>query len=104
MNNFYTVPSALLQNNDKKMIMMINDEEKIFTIDTRFSTYEKILAALEAGQIKKSIELAIGVKAVKEIEKMDLTFEGYMTVVKTIQAAITGIAPEKVDDFFRNNQ
>ena len=103
MNNFYTVSSEQLKNNDKKMIMKINDEEKIFTIDTRFSTYEKILAALEAGQIKKSIELAIGAKAVKEIDKMDLTFEGYMNIVKTIQAAITGVAPEKVEEFFRNN-
>ena len=56
MNNFYTVSNEQLKNNDKKLIMKINDEEKIFTIDTRFSTYEKILTALEAGQIKKSIE------------------------------------------------
>jgi len=103
MNNFYTISNEQLKNNDKKMIMKINDEEKIFTIDTRFSTYEKILAALENGQIKKSIELAIGTKACKEIETLDLTFEGYMNIVKTIQAAITGVAPEKVDEFFRNN-
>ena len=101
----YTVSSEqMYAGNDKKIVLNINGEDKLFTINSKMSNHDKITQALNSGEVRKALKLALGEKAAKEIDALDLTVEGYMNIIKTIEAAIGGINPEKLDEFFRNSE
>lgn len=101
----YTITQEQMNaGNDKKIVLNINGEDKLFTINSRMSNHDKITASLNSGDVRKALKLALGEKAAKEIDALDLSVEGYMNIIKTIEAAIGGIDPEKLDEFFRSNQ
>lgn len=72
--------------------------DRLFRVDNRKSTYDKIAKEIEANTKKEPdkrkteekiiMELTLGKEATKDVEEMDLSVNGYINLVIYIQAAI----------------
>lgn len=87
---------------DKKLLCgspEIRIGEKVYPIDDRKNTVQKVLALFEdksGGDMEKSdeaLKIAFG-DNYSEIEALDLSFKAYQNLVEMIIAAMTGEEPE----------
>ena len=93
MGKLYTPDQKLLTNPPE-----IRIGEKIYPIDDRTKT---VMAATKLDtanveNVSKILELALGQKAAKEVEEMNLPFAAYQQLLEIIIAAMTGEEPEAV--------
>ena len=92
MGKMYTIDGKLLTERPELRI-----GEKIYTIDDRKKTMDKIIALSKSKKgdesmniMDETIKLALGEKALKEIVAMELSFVAYKSVYENILSAITG--------------
>lgn len=90
----YTLPDELI---NSKPEIRIGD--KIYKVDDRMKTVRKFSKLSQKdgddGDIEM-IKLALGEKAAKEIDAMDLPYPAYTELIMLISAAMTGEQPEDV--------
>lgn len=93
MGKLYTLDQKLLTNTPE-----IRIGEKIYPIDDRTKTVMKAtkLDTANVENVSKILELALGQKAAKEVEEMNLPFAAYQQLLEIIIAAMTGEEPEAV--------
>jgi len=106
MSKLYTLDNKLLTETPD-----IRVGDKVYAVDDRKKTVEKIMAlnldtsSADFGSLDKVIELALGSKAAKEIQAMDLRFSAYESLVELIIAAVMNEEPEKVkENRFQNDK
>lgn len=78
--------------------------DKLYRVDTRKSTFDKMQAAMEksgGSEDKLIIEYALGKEAAKEVAAMDLPVSGVMNLILYIQAAIFDISFEEAKERFQ---
>ena len=95
MGKLYTLDQKLLTNTPE-----IRIGEKIYPIDDRTKTVMKA-TKLDTANVSKILELALGQKAAKEVEEMNLPFAAYQQLLEIIIAAMTGEEPEAVSARFQ---
>lgn len=93
--------------NEPKFIYI--SEELQFKVDDRKNTVLKALALMENGEnnvedMDELIKLVLGKEAFKKINDLDLSFDGYVTIVKAIMSVISNIPLEEFDKRFQNNK
>lgn len=76
--------------------------DKLYTVDNRQKTFEKIQEEGNKEDANKIFELALGKEAAKEIEKMDLSVENYNYLVFCVMGAITGEDPKELQKRAKN--
>lgn len=98
MGKLYTLDQKLLTNTPE-----IRIGEKIYPIDDRMKTVMKAtkLDTANVENVSKILELALGQKAAKEVEEMNLPFAAYQQLLEIIIAAMTGEEPEAVSARFQ---
>lgn len=98
MGKLYTLDQKLLTNTPE-----IRIGEKIYPIDDRTKTVMKApkLDTANVENVSKILELALGQKAAKEVEEMNLPFAAYQQLLEIIIAAMTGEEPEEVSARFQ---
>ena len=81
---------------------------KLFAVDNRKSTYDKIQEAIEKSNGKSEeriiLEHAFGKAQMKEIDAMELSVKGYMTLLTYVHAAIFDISYEEAEARFQKAQ
>lgn len=104
MAKLYTLDHKLLTDTPE-----IRIGEKIYAVDNRQKTVKRIQEASKqignddpyAG-IDKVMEMALGAKAAKEIDEMDMPYPAYQKLFELIMAAVTGEEPETIAERFQN--
>ena len=98
MGKLYTLDQKLLTNTPE-----IRIGEKIYPIDDRTKTVMKAtkLDTANVENVSKILELALGQKAAKEVEEMNLPFAAYQQLLEIIITAMTGEEPEAVSARFQ---
>jgi hypothetical protein len=102
MGKLYTVSKEMLA---EKPEIRIGD--KVYTVDDRMRTVEKMDGALRAAENKgKEFEMiigcALGEGALAEIMAMDLSFSAMQRIVILVMAAMQDISEEAAEKRFRN--
>lgn len=83
-------------------------KDKLYTVDDRKSTFDKIQAAqmdpklTQTEKDAKVFELALGKKEAKEIMDLDLTVQEYIYFTYCVMGAITGEDPDKLMNDSKN--
>lgn len=72
--------------------------DKLYTVDNRQSTFDKIQKLDDKSEASQIFELALGKEASKEIENMDLPVENFSYLIFCVMGAITGEEPEKLQE------
>jgi len=80
--------------------------DKLFAVDTRKSTYDKMQKAIEKHDGGKSeediiLEYAFGKSAFKQIQEMDLPLNGYLNLITYVYAAMFDISFEDAQERFQ---
>ncbi len=70
--------------------------DKLYTVDNRQKTFDKIQKLESKDDANKIFEIALGEKAAKEVEEMNLPVENYSYLVFCVMGAITGEDPEEL--------
>lgn len=106
MSKMYTVDHKLLTDTPE-----IRIGEKIYTIDDRQKTVEKIQKISAAGNqddmlqtVRETLALALGEKGAKEIDETNYPFAAMLQIFKIVVAAMTGETPEEVEARFRKEE
>ena len=106
MGKLYTLDRKLLTDTPE-----IRIGEKIFPVDNRQKTVKKIQAAAQEidktdpySGIDQVLELALGPKAAKEIDEMNMPYPAYQNMFELVMAAVTGEDPEVIAGRFQNQQ
>lgn len=106
MAKLYTLDHKLLTDTPE-----IRIGEKVYAVDNRTKTVKKIQAvSKEIGSddlytgMDKVLELAMGAKAAKEIDEMDMPFPAYQQMFELVMAAVTGEESETVAERFQNKK
>ena len=103
MVKLYTLDHKLLTDTPE-----IRVGEKIYAVDNRQKTVKKIQeAAKTVGDdfytgINAVLELALGQKAAREIDEMDMPWPAYQKMFELVMAAVTGEEPEEIAQRFQN--
>lgn len=97
--------SSKLTNEPKFLVI---DKDHQYKVDDRKNTVLKALQIMENGandanEMDKLLELVLGSKALKEINEMDINFEGYVVIVKAVMSIISGTPLEEFDKRFQEN-
>lgn len=104
MAKLYTLDHKLLTDTPE-----IRIGEKIYAVDNRQKTVRKIQQA--SKDISKDdpytgmdmiLEMALGAKAAKEVDDLDMPFPAYQQMFELIMAAVTGEEPETISERFQN--
>ena len=103
MGKLYTLDHKLLTETPE-----IRIGEKIYAVDNRQKTVRRIQEASEniggkdafAG-MEKVLEMAMGDKAAREIEEMDMPYPAYQRLFELVMAAVTGEEPETIANRFQ---
>lgn len=74
--------------------------DKVYPVDDRKKTMDKILKAPNDDEIMK---LALGNKAFKEIDDMNMPYPAYAQLVKLVLAAMTGEEIEDIESRFQSS-
>lgn len=81
---------------------------KLFAIDNRKSTYDKMQEAVSkstgGNEERIILEHAFGKEQMKEIDKMELSVKGYMDLLTYVHAAIFDISFEEAEARFQKAQ
>ncbi len=103
MAKIYTTDGKLLTETPQ-----IEINGKLFAVDNRKSTYDKIQEAVEKSDGKNEeriiLEHAFGKAQMKEIDAMELSVKGYMTLLTYVHAAIFDISYEEAEARFQKAQ
>ena len=98
MAKLYTLDHKLLTDTPE-----IRIGEKIYAVDNRQKTVKKIQAAAKKiensdpyGGIDAVLELALGAKAAREIDDLDMPYPAYQNMFELVMAAVTGEEPEEI--------
>lgn len=93
-------------------------DELVVTVNNRKNTILNMQAMVQEAQKKakdgdgtfdeialmnKTLEMLIGAKAAKEIEKMDLPLPEYKVIYQAVMAAATGTSLEEVESRFQES-
>ena len=104
MAKLYTLDHKLLTDTPE-----IRIGEKIYAVDNRQKTVKRIQEASKQignddpyASIDKVMEMALGAKAAKEIDEMDMPYPAYQKLFELIMAAVTGEEPESIAERFQN--
>ncbi len=103
---------ARIYTTDKKILCddfpQIQIGDKLFKVDTRKSTYDKLQKAVEAAPDDQAdrvvMEFLLGKEQTKEIDKMGLTVSGTLHLMTYLQAALYDISFEEAEARFRKAQ
>lgn len=84
--------------------------DKVFSIDDRQKTVEKVMALQKKMQsddqqdistmIKEAFKLVFTPKVAEEIDSMNMHFPAYQKLFELVMGALTGEDPEKVEERF----
>lgn len=87
--------------------------DKLYRVDTRKSTYDKVQKLLEGNGKKPAdqqveedriiLEATLGKEALAEIDQMDLTISGFMNLLVYVQAAMFDITFEEAKARFQKS-
>lgn len=72
--------------------------DKLYTVDNRQSTFDKIQKLDDKEDANKIFELALGEKEAKEITELDLPVENYNYLIFCVMGAITGEDPKELQE------
>lgn len=80
--------------------------DKLYSVDDRQSTFEKINKSLQKNpeDIGAVFALVFGKEQAAEIEKLELSVKGTQNLLIYVFAAIKGCEFEEAEKFFRNGQ
>lgn len=95
MGKLYTLDDKLLIGGPE-----IRIGDKVYPVDDRKKTMDKILKAPNDDEIMK---LALGNKAFKEIDDMNMPYPAYAQLVKLVLAAMTGEEVEDIESRFQSS-
>lgn len=95
MGKLYTLDDKLLIGGPE-----IRIGDKVYPVDDRKKTMDKILKAPNDDEIMK---LALGNKAFKEIDDMNMPYPAYAQLVKLVLAAMTGEEIEDIESRFQSS-
>lgn len=103
MGKMYTLDHKLLTDTPE-----IRIGEKIYPVDNRTKTVKKIQAVSKEIDgddpytgMDKVLELAMGTKAAKEIDDLDMPYPAYQQMFELVMAAVTGEEPEDTANRFQ---
>lgn len=105
MGKMYTLDNKMLTETPE-----IRIGDKVYPVDDRVNTVKKILEISKNvsddiyGGISKVLDLALGKKAAKEIEDMDMPFVAYQKMFELVMAAITGEDVDVIADRFQDKK
>ena len=75
--------------------------DKVYPVDSRTSTVKKMGKMNDMNDDGEILRLALGEKAAKEVEAMDMPFPAYLELIKLLVAAMTGEDEEDVNARFQ---
>lgn len=95
MSKIYATDGKIITGDNFPQIQIGN---KLYTVDNRKSTYDKIQEQYQKDPAndRAMLELALGKESTKEIEKMDLSVDSYKNLTYYVSAAIQGIEYDEV--------
>lgn len=103
MAKLYTLDNKLLTDTPE-----IRIGEKIYAVDNRTKTVKKIQAVSKDisaenpySSMDEVLKLAMGEKAAKEINDMDMPYPSYQQMFELVMAAVTGEDPEEIAGRFQ---
>ena len=105
MGKMYTLDNKLLTETPE-----IRIGDKVYSVDDRVNTVKKILEISKNvsddlyGGISKVLDLALGKKAAKEVEDMNMPFAAYQKMFELVMAAITGEDVDVIADRFQDKE
>ena len=105
MGKMYTLDNKLLTETPE-----IRIGDKVYPVDDRVNTVKKILEISKNvsddlnGGISKVLDLALGKKAAKEVEDMNMPFAAYQKMFELVMAAITGEDVDVIADRFQDKE
>lgn len=106
MAKLYTLDHKLLTDTPE-----IRIGEKIYAVDNRQKTVKKIQAAAKSISnddpyvgIDTVLELALGAKAAREIDELDMPYPAYQKMFELVMAAVTGEEPEAISERFQGEK
>ena len=106
MGKLYTLDNKLLTETPE-----IRIGEKIYPVDNRKKTVEKVQRLLGKGEaddpmdgISEAFKLAFGATAAKEIDGMNLPYPAFQELVVLVMAAMTGEDPAAISDRFHQGE
>ena len=103
MAKIYTTDGKLLTETPQIQI-----GDKLFAIDNRKSTYDKMQEAVSnaknGNEERIILEHAFGKEQMKEIDAMDLSVKGMMNLLTYVHAAIFDISYEEAEARFQKAQ
>lgn len=76
--------------------------DKLYTVDNRQKTFERIQKLNDKDDANKIFELALGAEATKEIEDINLPVENYSYLIFCVMGAITGEDPKELQERAKN--
>lgn len=81
----------------------IRIQDKVYPVDDRQKTVQKVskIDTQKDGGTNEVLKLALGARAAKEIDEMNLPFPAYLKLVELVIAAMTGEEPEAVSERFQ---
>lgn len=94
MGKMYTLDHKLLTETPELRI-----GDKLYPVDNRMKTVEKIQEVSKTfsddpyGSISEALALALGSKAAKEIQEMNMPYPAYQRLFELVMAAVTGEDP-----------
>lgn len=96
--------SGKLQNEPKFIFI---DEKHQYKVDDRKNTVLKAMQIIDSGnntvkEMDELLKIVLGAEAAKEIDKMEVSFDGYLTIIKTVMSAISNVSMEEIDKRFQN--
>lgn len=106
MAKMYTLDHKLLTETPE-----IRIGEKIYAVDNRQKTVMKIQAAAKEisnddpySGIEKVLEMALGVKAAREIDELNMPYPAYQKMFELVMAAVTGEEPDVIAERFQDER
>lgn len=106
MAKLYTLDHKLLVETPE-----IRIGEKIYAVDNRQKTVKKIQETSRAIKnddpyegIEKVLAMALGAKAAKEIDELNMPYPAYQKMFELVMAAVTGEEPETIDERFQDGK
>jgi len=80
--------------------------DRLFAVDTRKSTYDKMQKEIEKNKGDRAeedviLEYAFGKAAFKQIQEMDLPLNGFLNLITYVYAAMFDISFEEAQERFR---
>lgn len=105
MGKMYTLDNKLLTETPE-----IRIGDKVYSVDDRVNTVKKIQEISKNisddlyGSISEVLTLALGPKAAKEIENMNMPYAAYQKMFELVMAAITGEDADVIADRFQDKE